>query len=263
MDISRRNFIKIVGLETAGLFIGTPLSSRADFWEHSGTPLSDKIAGLTMRVIGVGFAGCNMLDFMIKKNDLNDIDFIGSSYDPSYLEKSSFPSKILLGENLGNPFGLGGDAELAYTYTMASCATIRRRLKGSDLMIILAGMGGNTGTGGAPVVARISKDLGAWTIAIVTMPFGFEGKRRSVKAQKGHEQLKSIVDTTIVIHNNAILPLLSPSSTALDAFRKSDEIAYRGVKAFSNIPLTPRMLAMGFTDIKSAFSKGIARIGYF
>jgi len=258
VDVNRREFIKIVGLGTAGLFVRTSVSSRADFWEHSGAPLSDEIAGLTMRVIGIGFAGCNMLDYILKEG-LKNVDFIGASLDATFLEERSFPSKILLGESLGNPCGLGCDPALAYTYSMTSRETIRRRLEGSDLVIILAGMGGVTAAGGSPVVAQIGRDLGIWTIGIFTVPFRFEGKRRLESAQRGLDQLKSIIDT-IVIPNNVIRPLLLPSATLLDGFRKREEISYRVVKAFSDILLTPSH-SMDFTDIKRVFHQGgLARV---
>jgi len=256
--LNRREFVKTVGIATAGLCIGTPVSSLAHFPYHNRKTLSDEMPGLTVRVIGIGSAGCNMLDHILKE-DLKNVDFIGASLDATFLEERPFPSKILLGESLGNPCGLGCDPALAYTYSMASRETIRRRLEGSDVAIILAGMGGVTSAGGSPVVAQIAKELGIWTIGIVTVPFSFE--KRTERAQQTTAQLESIVDMVIVIPNDAVRPYLEPSSSFFDALIQSNAIVYQAVKAFSDILLTPHMLAMDFTDIKRTFPQGLARIG--
>lgn len=214
-----------------------------------------------IKVIGLGRAGCNFVDHMIKK-ELNGVEFIMANADVPYLEQRMCPSKIILGKNLGAPLGCGGDPKFGYVFTMESRGTIRRYLKGSDVVLIAAGMGGGTGTGGSPVVAQISKDLGAWTIATVTMPFSFEGKRRSRNAQKGLNELKEASDITVLIPNNAIRHMVPRSARLVDIFNKSDEVLSCVVKTFSNILLTPRMLSPAFTDIKRTFSQpGLSRIG--
>jgi len=124
VDLNRREFVKTVGIATAGLCIGTPVSSLAHFPYHKRAPTSDKMPGLTVRVIGIGSAGCNMLNYLINQG-LKNIDFIAASLDPTFFEESSFPSKIVLGKNTGIPCGLGCDPALAYAYVTTSRATIR------------------------------------------------------------------------------------------------------------------------------------------
>ena len=256
--MDRREFGEIVGLATSGLCIERPVSFLALFPAHSKRPLADEMPGPKVKVIGIGFAGCNMLDYVIKQG-LKNVDFIAASQDPADLEERLFPSKIVLGEDLGNPCGLGWDSELAYVYSMDSRDTIRRRLDGSDVVIILAGGGGATATGGSPVVAQIAKELGIWTIGIVTVPFSYE--YRTKRAQETISQLESIVDMLIVIPNDALRPYRKHSIRVLDAFIQSNAIVYQAVKAFSDIFLMPRMPGMDFKDIKCLFPYSLARIG--
>ena len=170
-------------------------------------------------------------------------------------EPPKHPRKGWYRKDLNTGLGCGAGLETGYACTLESRETIRQYLKDSDVVLIVAGMGGATGTGGSPVVAQISGELGAWTIGAVTMPFSFEGKRCSKNAPKGLNKLKETADITVLIPNNAIQHLIPPSATLVDGFNKLDEVLSCVVKTFSNILLTPRMLSPAFTDIKRTFSQ--------
>ena len=259
MVISRREFVKLISFATAGLFFEIPLPVSARFRSHKEKTLEDERPRI--RVIGMGGAGCRAVDHMVKMG-LNDVEFIVADTDGFALQLSQCPSKILLGKSLNTGLCCGAGLETGYACTLESRETIRQYLKDSDVVLIVAGMGGGTGTGGAPVIARISGELGAWTIGAVTMPLSFEAKRRSKNAQKGLNKLKEAADITVLIPNNAIQHLVPPCATLVDAFNKLDEVLSCVVKTFSNILLTPRMLSPAFTDIKRTFSQlGLSSIG--
>ena len=262
MDLSRRKSIKDVGLAAAGLSIRGPDCSWATYPGDRGIFLSNQMP--KVKAMGIGRVGCSMLDYILKKG-IEHIEVVAMSMDPGFFEGKKFPSTIMLGERLGNPPGLDGGPDLAEAYTAASVETIRSHLLGIDLGIIMAGMGGVTGTGGAPVVARITKDLGIWTIGILTLPARVEGKLRLNTARNGLALFNSIADMTIVIPNSAISSNLSPGTPVINKFKnifkQSDAIAYRAAKVFSDILLTPHLPAIDFVDIRRVFPRGLARIG--
>ena len=262
MDLTRRKSIKAVGLATAGLSIRGPDCSWATYPGDRGIFLSNQMP--KVKVMGIGRVGCSMLDYILKKG-IEHIEVVAMSMDPGFFEGKKFPATIILGEHLGNPPGLDGGPDLAEAYTAASVETIRSHLQGTDVGIILAGMGGVTGSGGAPVVARITRDLGIWTIGILTLPARVEGKWRLKTARNWLALFNSIADMTIVIPNSAISSNLPPGTPIINTykniFKQSDAIAYRAAKVFSDILLTPHLPAIDFVDIRRVFPRGLARIG--
>jgi len=234
MDVTRRKFFKIAGPAVAGWWTGMCGSSFAVFLPQTKRHLSEKMSNPKVKVIGIGGAGCNMIDYAINQ-DLENIDFIAANLDPAFLEKRSFPSQIVLGEHLGGPPGLGGGPEVAEAYTAASEQTIRSHLQGSDVAIILARLGGVGGSGGAPVVAQISRNMGIRTIGLLAFSYNFGGKRRMNTAQNVLSRFSSIANMSIVIPNSAISSSLPLSTAFRNALKKSDEIAYLALKVLTDI----------------------------
>jgi cell division protein FtsZ len=255
--MDRREFIKIVGLATAGVCIrGTVSASMVCPGESRGT-LSNQIS--RVKVIGVGRAGCNMLDFLLKKG-MKHMEPVAMSMDPGVLNGREFQGRILMGEHLPPLPGLGYDLKAAEDHTTASAQTIQDQLQGADVALVLAGMGGITGSGGAPVLAQIARDVGVWTIGILTLPYDFEGGMRMKRALVGLERFDSAADISIVIPNNAFSSCCPPT-TLVKALKRSNAIVFRAAKVFADILLTPHLLAMDFVDIRRAFPRGLARIG--
>jgi len=252
MEITRRQFVKITALTTSGIVIGTPKTLLSS-WNQKEKSVKNEDPKI--RVVGIGGAGCCAVKHMIRTG-LKQAEFIVADTDPGDLEFNSCRLKILIDVN---PFKRGvckGDPETVYLATLNSKEAIRRYLRGSDLVLIVAGLGGHTGTIGAPVVAQISKALGAWTVAVVTTPFPFERKWRSIVAEKGLRQLDQAADVTVLIPGENIVGVLSPSSTLKHAFRKPGWILSCVVQAFSNT----RFHCVAFEDVKKVFS-GVGR-GY-
>jgi cell division protein FtsZ len=200
-----------------------------------------------------------MLDFMLKKG-MKHVEPVAMSMDPDVLNGSESQARILMWEHLPPPPGLGYDLKVAEDYTTASAQTIQDRLQGTDVALVLAGMGGITGSGGAPVLAQIARDVGVWTIGILTLPYDFEGAMRMKRALVGLERFDSAADMSIKIPNNAFSSYC-PRTTLVKALKRSDAIVFRAAKLFSDILLTPHLLDMDFIDIRRAFPRGLARIG--
>src|SRR3970282_1256033 len=172
------------------------------------------------------------------------------------------PVKIQLGENLTKGLGAGANPEVGRTAAIESRDVVRTAIEGTDMVFIAAGMGGGTGTGGAPVVAELAKELGALTVAVVTKPFGFEGKRKMKYAEEGLKTLKGIVDTVITIPNQRLLSIASKNTSLSDAFKKADEILYQAVKGISDVITIPGLVNVDFADVKTIMSEmGLALMG--
>lgn len=204
-----------------------------------------------IKVVGVGGGGGNALNSMISSGLINGVDFIAVNTDAQVLLTNQAHTKLQIGENLTRGLGSGGNPDIGSQAAQESREKIKEYLQDSDMIFITAGMGGGTGTGAAPVIAEISKELGALTVAIVTKPFAFEGARRMVNAEDGIDQLKAKVDTLIVIPNQRLLDVVDRKMTLLEAFRVADSVLTQGVQGISDIITVPGLINVDFADVKS------------
>lgn len=214
-----------------------------------------------IKVVGVGGGGGNAINMMISYN-LNGVDFLVANTDAQALAASKSPMKIQLGREITKGLGAGSDPDVGKRSALEARDMIRDNLTGADMVFITAGFGGGTGTGGAPVVAEIAKDLGALTVAVVTKPFLFEGKKREKQAEDGIAELKESVDTLIVIPNQRLLSLGGRNMPLLDAFKKADDILYHAVKGISDLIMVPGLINLDFADVRNVMSEmGLALMG--
>jgi cell division protein FtsZ len=217
--------------------------------------------GARIKVIGVGGGGCNALNTMIDLK-LEGVDFIAANTDAQVLKISQSPFKIQLGARMTGGRGAGADPEIGRKATLESVDQIREALEGADMVFVTAGLGGGTGTGGAPIVANIAKEVGALSVAIVTKPFHFEGRRRQLQAEQGWNELNRYADTLITIPNQRLLTVSGKEMPLLDAFRKADEILYQAAKGISDLILVPGLINLDFADVKTVMSEmGMAMMG--
>jgi len=220
---------------------------------------ADKSAKI--KVIGVGGAGGNAINNMIDSN-LQGVKFIAANTDAQALEISKAPIKIQIGEKLTEGLGAGANPQLGRDAALETTEAIRSALEGSHMVFITAGFGGGTGTGAAPVIAEICKGLGALTVAVVTKPFSFEGKKRSRMAEDGLEQLKEYADTVITIPNDRLRGLATKNATMIEMFRKADEILLHSVKGITDLIMMPGLVNLDFADVRTTMSKaGMAIMG--
>ncbi len=202
-------------------------------------------------VIGVGGGGGNAISSMIKTGGITGVNFIAVNTDSQALLANEADIKIQIGEEITRGLGSGGNPEIGRQAAEESIEKIKEELAGSDMVFITAGMGGGTGTGAAPVIARIAKELGILTVAVVTKPFDFEGRKRSELAEEGIEALKQSVDTLIIVPNQIVLQIIYKKTSILDAFKKIDSILYQGVKAIAELITLPGLINVDFADVKS------------
>ncbi len=220
-----------------------------------------KGTGAKIKVIGVGGGGGNAVNMMISYN-LSGVDFVAANTDSQALTVSKAPIKIQLGAEVTKGLGAGSDPDVGKRAAIESQDRISDVLDGADMVFITAGLGGGTGTGGAPVMAEIAKDLGALTVAVVTKPFQFEGKRREKQAEEGLDELKKMVDSLIVIPNQRLLSISGRNMSLPDAFKKADDILYHGVKGISDLIMVPGLINLDFADVKNIMSEmGLALMG--
>jgi len=214
-----------------------------------------------IKVVGIGGAGCNAINTMIDFS-LEGVEFIAANTDLQSLGACRSPLKVQLGMKLTNGLGSGGVPEVGRDAMLEDQEKMKELLKGSDMVFIAAGMGGGTGTGGAPVLAKLAKEVGALTVAVVTKPFSFEGKRRLQAAEKGIEELKTVVDTLIVIPNQRLLINSGKKTTLLEAFKKADEVLLHAVKGISDLITIPGLVNLDFNDVRTVMSEmGMAFMG--
>ncbi|HOJ52874.1 MAG TPA: cell division protein FtsZ [Syntrophales bacterium] len=214
-----------------------------------------------IKVIGIGGGGGNAVNTMISYQ-LKGVDFITANTDVQALSTISAPVKIHLGAQVTKGRGAGANPELGRQAAIESRDMIFECLEGADMVFITAGMGGGTGTGGAPVVAEICKELGALTVAVVTKPFGFEGKVRAQQAEEGIAELRKIVDTLIVVPNQRLLSLGGRNLTLREAFKKADDILYHAVRGISDLVIVPGVINLDFADVRNIMSNmGLALMG--
>jgi cell division protein FtsZ len=214
-----------------------------------------------IKAIGVGGGGGNAINSMIA-SALKGVEFIAANTDSQALEVSRAGTKIQLGKGLTKGLGAGAKPEIGREAAEESIDDIRAMLEGSDMVFITAGMGGGTGTGGAPVIAEISKEMGALTVAVVTKPFSFEGKRRMRVAEEGIEELKDVVDTIITIPNDRLKNLAQPNTPILEMFRKADEVLYYAVRGISDLIVLRGYINVDFADVRTVTAEmGMALMG--
>lgn len=219
----------------------------------------DQIAKI--KVIGVGGGGCNAVNRMIESG-VRGVDFIVANTDLQVLNSSNAPVKLQIGSTITNGLGAGAKPEVGKEAALESKSEIEEALRGADMVFVTCGMGGGTGTGGAPVIAEIAQSLGALTVGIVTKPFRFEGKRRMEQALKGVEELKKNVDTLIVIPNDRLRDIIDKSTPLPDAFKEVDNILHRGVQSISDLIAVTGLVNLDFADVKAVMEKrGNALIG--
>lgn len=220
-----------------------------------------KSGAANIKVIGVGGGGGNALNRMIEAG-LRGVEFIAVNTDQQALESSKAGTKIQIGEKLTRGLGAGANPEIGECSAEESKAEIAEALKGADMVFITSGMGGGTGTGATPVIADISKGMGILTVAVVTKPFPFEGKRRMMQAEKGIEELKQNVDTIIVVPNEKLLQVVEKDTTVEAAFLKTDNILRQGVQGVSDLITIPGLVNLDFADVKTIMlDKGVAHMG--
>ncbi|QQK76729.1 cell division protein FtsZ [Salicibibacter cibarius] len=214
-----------------------------------------------IKVIGVGGGGSNAVNRMIE-NGLQGVEFIAVNTDSQALSLSQADTKLQLGGKLTRGLGAGANPEIGKKAAEESKEQMEESLTGADMVFITAGMGGGTGTGAAPVIAEVAKEIGALTVGVVTRPFTFEGKKRSTHATEGIETLKEKVDTLIVIPNDRLLEIVDKSTPMLEAFREADNVLRQGVQGISDLIATPGLINLDFADVKTIMSeKGSALMG--
>lgn len=207
-----------------------------------------------IKVIGVGGGGGNAINSMVSSGNIIGVDFIAVNTDAQVLLTNQAPAKLQIGDNLTRGLGAGGNPDIGAQAAEESREKIKEFLMDSDMIFITAGMGGGTGTGAAPIIAAIARELGALTVGIVTKPFAFEGARRMVNAEEGIEKLKDNVDTLIVIPNQRLLDVVDRKMTLLESFRVVDSVLTQGVQGISDIITQPGLINVDFADIKSIMS---------
>ncbi|MEJ2263680.1 MAG: cell division protein FtsZ [Anaerolineales bacterium] len=212
-----------------------------------------------IKVVGVGGGGCNALDRMIEEG-LQGVDFIAVNTDAQALMLSRATTRVRIGEKLTRGLGSGGNAEVGKKAAEESSEELYEVLKGSDMVFITGGMGGGTGTGACPMVAQISREVGALTIGVVTRPFTFEGSRRIQNAEGGITNLKEQADTLIVIPNDRLLQIVDKRANLQDAFRMADDVLRQGVQGISELITVPGLINLDFADVRTIMSEGGAAL---
>jgi cell division protein FtsZ len=221
----------------------------------------DQEKSAKIKVIGVGGAGGNAVNNMIASN-LQGVKFIAANTDSQALEISRAPVKIQMGAKLTQGLGAGANPLIGRDAGLESEEALREALSDSHMVFITAGFGGGTGTGAAPVIAEICKDMGALTVAVVTKPFAFEGKKRTKLADEGIENLKKVVDTAITIPNDRLRGLAPKNAKLMEMFLKADEILLHSVKGITDLIMMPGLVNLDFADVKTTMSKaGMAIMG--
>ena len=206
-----------------------------------------------LRVVGVGGAGVNAVNRMVEA-EVGGVEFIGVNTDLQSLQQSEADVTVHIGAKLTRGLGAGANPELGRASAMEDYDGTKALLKGADMVFITAGAGGGTGTGAAPVVARIARELGALTVGIVTKPFGFEGSRRAQQAERGIEALAEEVDTLIVVPNNRLLSVLDKNTSMMEAFRVADDVLRQGVQGISDLITLPGLINLDFADVRTIMS---------
>lgn len=222
-------------------------------------PRSNTMAQI--KVVGVGGGGNNAVDRMIE-DGLDGVEFISVNTDSQQLVDSKSPVKIQIGEKLTKGLGAGGNPDIGERSAEETQEEVSQALKGADMVFITAGMGGGTGTGAAPKIAAISKEMGILTVGVVTKPFNFEGKKRMANAERGIMELKKNVDTLVIIPNQRLMGIIDKKTTLTEAFKKVDEVLRQGVQGIADLISKPGVINLDFADVRTIMAdQGIAHMG--
>ncbi len=217
--------------------------------------------GARIKVIGIGGGGGNAINTMIVAK-LTGVDFVVANTDAQAMEANRATVKVQLGERITKGLGAGANPEIGRRAALEDQDRIRGYLAGADMIFITAGMGGGTGTGGAPIIAQIAREVGALTVGVVTKPFVFEGKKRMRQAEEGIRELKENVDTLIVIPNQRLLSISAKTTTMIEAFQKADDILLQAVRGISDLVITPGLINLDFADVRTVMAEmGLALMG--
>jgi cell division protein FtsZ len=217
-----------------------------------------------IKVLGVGGGGCNAVNRMMAEG-LRGVEFVAINTDAQALMSSMAPNRVRIGDKLTKGLGSGGDPAIGAKAAEESSDDLYETISGADMVFITAGMGGGTGTGAAPIIARISKETGALTIGVVTKPFSFEGSRRRQVADEGIANLKQHVDTLIAIPNDRLLEIVDKKTALQQAFREADEVLRQGIQGISELITVPALLNLDFADVRAVMDQGgaaLMAIGY-
>lgn len=222
---------------------------------HAGQPAK-------IKVVGVGGGGGNAVSSMVKDGGIKGVDFIAVNTDAQALLHNEAPIKLQIGETITKGLGSGGNPDVGKAAADESKEKIKAELEGSDMVFITAGEGGGTGTGAAPVIAEMSKEMGILTVAVVTRPFDFEGTKRRNNAEEGITQLKKHVDTLIIVPNQKVLQTVDRGTSMMEAFKRIDSVLYQGVKGIAELITTPGLVNVDFNDVKTVMKdSGTALMG--
>ena len=214
-----------------------------------------------IKVVGVGGGGSNAVNTMIDAN-IEGVEFIVANTDAQALSNNKAPMRVQLGARLTKGLGAGANPEIGKSAAEEDRSRLLELLQGADMVFIAAGLGGGTGTGAAPVIAEVAREVGALTVAVVTKPFGFEGKQRMSKAASGAEELKQVVDSLIMIPNDRLSGLAGKKMGILDAFKPADDVLRQAVQGISDLIAAKGMINLDFADVKTAMSeRGMAMMG--
>jgi cell division protein FtsZ len=221
----------------------------------------NKNLGAKVKIIGIGGGGNNAINTMIS-SQLSGVEFVAANTDAQALASNQASMKLQLGSTLTKGLGAGANPEIGRKAALEDVEKIREVLKGADMVFITAGLGGGTGTGGAPVIAEVAREVGALTVAIVTKPFHFEGKKRMKQAEEGLANLKMTADALITIPNQRLLSISGKSMTLLEAFKRADDILYHAAKGISDIIVGHGVINLDFADVRTIMSEtGMALMG--
>ena len=230
-----------------------------EYEEMDNNRMIDGVA--TIKVIGVGGAGNNAVNRMIEA-DIKGVEFIAVNTDRQALQKSKAPTKIQIGEKITRGLGAGANPDIGAQAAEESRSEIGEALRGADMVFVTAGMGGGTGTGAAAIVAGTAKEMGILTIAVVTKPFTFEGKKRLAQAERGIESLKGKVDSLVVIPNDKLLQIIDRKTSIVEAFKMADDILRQGVQGISDLIAIEGLVNLDFADVKTIMlNRGMAHMG--
>jgi cell division protein FtsZ len=220
-------------------------------------PISESFARI--KVVGVGGGGCNAVNRMIDEG-LQGIEFITVNTDGQALMLSKADTRIRIGDKATRGLGAGGNPEIGRKAAEESAEELYEVLKGSDMVFVTSGMGGGTGTGAAPIIAQIAKEVGSLTIGVVTRPFNFEGARRAKSAEEGINNLKQHADTLIVIPNDRLMQMVDKRTSMTDAFRLADDVLRQGIQGISELITVPGLINLDFADVRAIMSEGGAAL---
>jgi cell division protein FtsZ len=218
-------------------------------------------SGARIKVIGVGGGGSNAVDRMVRTG-LDGVEFIVANTDLQALKSNAAPIKLQIGSKLTKGLGAGADPNVGRSAALEDTDKLIQALDGADMIFVTTGLGGGTGTGAAPVIASLASELGALTVAVVTKPFKFEGKKRQLQAERGLEALRDCVDTIITIPNERLLTIIDRSTTLTDAFCTADDVLRQAIQGISDLILVPGLINLDFADVKTIMSgMGLAMMG--